>query len=422
VSIPAPRARRGASGALRYVLGVAVGAVVLLLLLGKRGDLAAAAHQLGHLKPVWLAAAVAAEALSLWTFAYLQHRVLRLAGALIPTPALMILSLANDAIANTVPGEPVVSSAYRYRHYRRHGASGAAAGWTVFTVLIAQAIGMSLLLLIGVVVALAGATSAADVGVSVVGLAVVAAAIAVLVRRDVVLRLAGALVRAVRRATGHPRGSLGARIDATLARMREIPLSTRSTAGLVALGTGLWFCDFLCLVCAFGAVQARIPWSGVLLAYGAAQVVGSLPVVPGGLGIFEGSLAVILAAYGAGRVPAVSAALAFRLVNYWLAIAVGWATFALIAYRTRRHRPLRAGPSDTPLLPAEERTQGDLSILPALVPPAVAELAVVQSPQQVRVMVQPVRGLRQLVIAVAVLVPRRLFLRSLADDAQLLPA
>lgn len=340
-----PPASRGVREVLRYVLGLGVGAVVLLLLAGKRGDLAAAVRQLGHVNAVWLAAAVAAETMSLWTFACLQHRVLRLGGAVIPAPGLMILSLANDAIANTAPGEPVVSSAYRYRYYRRHEVSGAAAGWTVFTVLIAQTIGMSLLMLAGVVVALAGAASATDAGVTVVGLAIVAAAIAVLVRRDVLLRLAGALVRAVRRVTGHPRGSVGARVDATLARMREIPLGTWPTVRLVALGTGLWFFDFLCLVCAFGAVHASIPWYGVLLAYGAAQVAGSLPIVPGGLGIVEGSLAVILTAYGAGRVPAVSAALAYRLVSYWLMIAVGWASFGAIAYGARRHGSVRDGRS-----------------------------------------------------------------------------
>ena len=347
--MPESAARRGVRDVLRYALGLAVGAVVLLLLVGKRGDLAAAGHQLGHVDAVWLAAAVVAEAMSLWTFACLQHRVLRLAGAIIPTPALMILSLANDAIANTVPAGPVVSNAYRYRYYRRHDVSGAVAGWTVFTILVAQAIGMSLLMLVGVVVALAGAASAADAGVTVVGLAIVAAAIAVLVRRDLLLRISGALVRAVRRVTGHPRGNVGARIDATLRRMREIPLSTRSTVGLVALATTVWFCDFLCLICAFGAVQARIPWYGVLLAYGTAQVVGSLPVVPGGLGIVEGSLAVILAAYGANRVPAVSVALAFRLVNYWLVIAVGWAAFGMMAYYARRRGPLRDRDSATAL-------------------------------------------------------------------------
>ena len=89
----------------------------------------------------------------------------------------------------------------------------------------------------------------------------------------------------------------------------------------------------LCLVCSFGAVHAAIPWYGVLLAYGVAQVVGSLPIVPGGIGIIEGSLAVILVAYGAGRVPAVSAALTFRFVSFWLAIAVGWISVGVIARR-----------------------------------------------------------------------------------------
>jgi putative heme transporter len=329
---------------VRYLLGVGIGAVVLVLLVGKRGELAAALHQLGNVDPGWLAAAVAAEALSLWTFAYLQHRVLAHGGAIIPMPALMILSLANDAIANTVPGEPAVSSAYRYRFYRQRGASGASAGWAIFTILIAQAIGMSLILLLGVTVALAGATSAADVGATVVGLVIVVAAIAVLMRRDLVICLIGAGVRAARRVTGFPRGGVGERIEATLARMREIPLSTRSTGLIVLIAIWVWFWDFLCLVCAFGAVHARVPWDGVLLAYGIAQVVAALPVVPGGLGIVEGSLALILAAYGAGRVPAISVALAFRLVNFWLAIAVGWASVGVIASlgRRRQHVPLAA--------------------------------------------------------------------------------
>ena len=342
------RGRRRLWEVLRYVLGVAVGAVVLLLLVGQRGDLTAAGHQISQVNAAWLAAAIASEAMSLWMYACLQHQVLRLGGCVLGWSPLMLLSLANDAIVDSVPGEPVVSSAYRYRFYRRHGVSGAAAGWTVFTVWIGQIVGMSVLMLLGVVVALAGATGAARTGITVVGLAIVAVALGLLIRRDLLMRLAGALVRGVRRVTGHPRGSIGARIDSTLVRMREIPLSARSTVGLVVIGTGLWFFDFLCLVCAFGAVRAPVPWSGVLLAYGAAQVVGSLPVVPGGLGIVEGGLAVILAAYGTGRVPAVAVALVYRLVSYWLAIAVGWSSFGIIEYRARRRGAAGDGRSAAP--------------------------------------------------------------------------
>ena len=331
---------------VRYVIGAAVGLVVLALLLPKRSDLAAAWHQLGAANPGWVAAAIAAESLSLLTFAWLQQRVLRLSGARVNLPGLFALSLANDAIASTVPGEPAVSSAYRYRYYRRRGASGASAGWTIFTILIAQAIGMSLVLLLGVVVALAGSTTAAGAGITVLGLLIVAGAGAVLIRRDLVLRLAGAAVRLVRKVTGYPRGRIGDRIDATLTRMREIPLSGRSTAGVVAIATAVWCSDFLCLLCGFRAVHAAIPWHGVLLAYGVAQVAGSFPLVPGGLGIVEGSLAIVLAAYGAGRVQAVSAAIAFRMVNFWLAIAVGWVTVALIAQHVRRLKPPDHDPGD----------------------------------------------------------------------------
>ena len=329
--LAAPDAGRPWRAAVRYLLGVAVGVLVVVLLLPKRADLVAAWHQLGTGDPGWIAAAIGAEGLSLLAFAWLQQRVLRLSGATMALPGLFALSLANDAIANTVPGEPAVSSAYRYRYYRRRGASAASAGWTIFTILIAQAIGMSLVLLLGVLVALAGSTSAAGTGITIIGLLIVAGAGAILIRRDLVLRLAGALMRLLRRVTGFPRGNIGSRIDATLARMREIPLSSRSTAGMVAIATAVWCSDFLCLLCGFRAVHAAIPWHGVLLAYGVAQVAGSFPLVPGGLGIVEGSLAVVLAAYGAGRVGAVSAALAFRLVNFWLAIAVGWLTAAVLA-------------------------------------------------------------------------------------------
>ncbi len=346
--LAAPGSGQNVKVLLRYVLGVALGLVVLLLLVGKRAEFAAAWHQLAAVSLWWVGAAIAAEAMSLLAFAWLQHWVLRQSGARIAMPRLFLLSLGNDAIALTVPGEPAVSSAYRYRYYRRNGASGASAGWTIFTILIAQAIGLALLLLLSVLVALAASTSRVGAGLTVLGLIIIVGAGAVLVRRDLVLRLAGALVRALQRFTGHPRGGVGARIEGTLTRMREIPLSKRATVAVVAIAASVWCCDFLCLVCSFRAVHSAIPWHGVLLAYGVAQVVGSVPVVPGGLGIVEGSLAVILVFYGAGRVPAVSAALAFRAVNFWLAIIIGWLSVGLIAYLTRRGRGLPAPPGSGP--------------------------------------------------------------------------
>jgi putative heme transporter len=338
-AIPEVKQGRSLGGLVRYILGACLGAVVLVLLFGKRAELTGAWHQLGHADVGWVLAAIMAEALSMCTFAGLQHRVLKLSGAAVPMTALAALTLANDAIANSVPGEPVVSGAYRYHYYRRHGTTSASAGWTIFTVLVAQAIGMSLLLLLGVVVALLASTGGKYTGVTVVALGIVIAAAIVLVRRDLVLRLASLLPRAARRVSGRQDDAIkkvASRVESTLARMREIPLSTRSSFEIVLIAAGVWFADFGCLVCSFGAVHAPIPWNGVLLAYGVAQVVGSLPIVPGGFGIIEGSLAVILMQYGAGRVSALSAALVYRIISFWLVIAIGWITVGLIARRLRR--------------------------------------------------------------------------------------
>ena len=334
--LAAPKPGRGAGTIARYVIGVALGVAVLVILFGQRADLVAARHEFHHLAVGWIVASVLAEGTSLAGFGLLQHRVLHAAGTRMPLPGLVALSLANEAIANTVPAGPALSCVYRYRYYRQRGASEASAGWCVFTVLIAQAVSMALLLLVGVLVAMLASASVGSAGVAAVGAVIVIGGLAVLIRRDLVLRLIGLLLRTTQRVTGHPREDRCVRIDAALARMREIPLGARSMVTVVVIAAGVWACDFLCLICSFGAIHARVPWAGVLLAYGAAQAASALPIVPGGLGIVEGSLAVILSAYGVARIPAISAALAYRLVSFWLSIAVGWVSVGTIAYRARR--------------------------------------------------------------------------------------
>jgi putative heme transporter len=162
--------------ATRYVIGIAVGAFILILLFGKRNEFDAALRQVGHLNIAWEVGAFVAEALSVVGYAYVQRCVLQWSGSKIRLRSLTLVSLANIAIAYTIPGEPAVSSAYRYRFFRRHGASAESSAWSILTILIAQAIGMSLLLLVGVLIALTGHTSANETGLAAVGLVVVVGA------------------------------------------------------------------------------------------------------------------------------------------------------------------------------------------------------------------------------------------------------
>lgn len=330
-----PPAIKHRQGWLRWAIGVVVGAVVLELLVSGQGELASALSRIASMSPPFALLAVVAEGASLLAFALAQRRVLA-TGARLNLGWLYLLTLANDAIALSVPGEPAVSSAYRYRQYRRRGVESAVAGWSILTLMIAQAVGLCLVLIVGVVVALATRAYAPGLVATVVLLIVVLGASAVLLRRNAMIRLMAALLGAVRRVTGHPRGDLSARLDGLLDEMRAVRLSRGGQLTVVCWATSAWLFDALCLLAAFASVAAPIPWRGVVLAYGLAQILAVLPLAPGGLGLVEGGLAVVLVAYGAPAVPTVAAVLVYRLVAYWLAVAIGWPTVGLLALVERR--------------------------------------------------------------------------------------
>lgn len=62
----------------------------------------------------------------------------------------------------------------------------------------------------------------------------------------------------------------------------------------------------------------------VMAAFGASQLAGGLPGTPGGMGITEGALAFILAAYGLPVATTLAPVLVFRVVSYWLPAALGF--------------------------------------------------------------------------------------------------
>jgi uncharacterized membrane protein YbhN (UPF0104 family) len=86
---------------------------------------------------------------------------------------------------------------------------------------------------------------------------------------------------------------------------------------------GRWVLDYLTLLAALAAVGADPRPSLVLLAFCAAQLLGNIPVTPGGLGFVEAALTGTLALAGVGAGAAVLATLAYRLVSFWLPIPAG---------------------------------------------------------------------------------------------------
>ncbi|WP_273841664.1 lysylphosphatidylglycerol synthase transmembrane domain-containing protein [Rubrobacter calidifluminis] len=109
---------------------------------------------------------------------------------------------------------------------------------------------------------------------------------------------------------------------------------------LVALACGYWAFDALCLILMFRAFEVRAGTVGLLVSYGLATTAASLPITPGGIGVFETLMLGTLALLGTGS-EAVVPVLGYRILNFWLPIplaAVLYPTLNLGQRKSRRRR------------------------------------------------------------------------------------
>ena len=97
---------------------------------------------------------------------------------------------------------------------------------------------------------------------------------------------------------------------------------------LGALALGYWGFDALCLLIIFLAFGVGVDPIHLLVAFGVATTFGSLPLTPGGLGVFEATMLGTLTLLGVGYEAAIPV-LGYRLFNFWLPIPL-----ALILYPT----------------------------------------------------------------------------------------
>ncbi|TYB43416.1 lysylphosphatidylglycerol synthase transmembrane domain-containing protein [Actinomadura chibensis] len=280
-----------------------------------------------HADPGWLTVVVLAVAGSMGAFARLQRRLLRIGGLRMSLRRAFAITYAGNALSTTLPAGPAVSVVYTFRQFRRGGASAQLA---TAVILAGGVITTSAYSLIGVAALLVapGSRGPALVALSVplVPAALLAAALAWRPTRALVT---APLRRLYRAAVAHPR------IAPHAERLAGVPAVLRPTrrdwAALIALSALNWVFDILALLAAAHAVGIGVDLDGVALTYFAAQAAGSiLPLLPGGLGAIEGSMAASLVTLGAALSPAVAAVGLYRLVSYWAVVTVGWiAWFAL---------------------------------------------------------------------------------------------
>lgn len=327
---------------LRWLLGLALLGVAVDVLAGDKTELAGIGTALDHLRWWWIAPAIVAEAASELSFVIAETRLLAAGGLQPPLGPMVGVSLASQAMTNSVPGGPAVAAVYGFRWFRRFGADDTLAGWALVGITIFAALSLAIL-------AGAGLVLATELGASlnlvpgVVGVLVATTALGVLFVYERPLAAVGRwMLRTSHSLVGRPRGDHEAQMERLLERVSAVRLRNRQAVVVVGWALANWLFDCTCFGLAFLATGSGVPWKGLLLAYGAGQLAANLPITPGGLGAVEGSITVALAYFGGGTTADISAVVVYRLVSFWLVLLVGWGAWGTLALGVRRGRWVRS--------------------------------------------------------------------------------
>jgi uncharacterized protein (TIRG00374 family) len=321
--------------AVRVVLEVLVLAAAAPFVALRAGNLTKFSATFDHLHWHWLFVSVAAEIGSITMLSWFQHRLLRVGDLPVTVANLLPVTMASNAVAQSLPAGSLFAEGYAFRQYQRLGASRALGIWAELS---------------------AGALAAAALaGVAVAGAAVTGPALRLQLLPILAFVFAGALVAAALFRRAPLLGSLLGRALRGAQRLapqrvcrllRSAQESTREMecfrpswgVWLTCLaGAALnWCLDALVLLMGLLTVGAPVPWRGFLLCYAAAQLLVELPITPGGLGLVEGGLVVVLTRFHVAASSATAATLMYRAVSYWLLLLVGWVAVLWLTLRNRQ--------------------------------------------------------------------------------------
>jgi uncharacterized protein (TIRG00374 family) len=323
---------------VRFAAGIAIVVLAVWVLSSHRDELSGFSTVFGNLKWWWIPPALIVELASYVCFAGLQYEFLRSGGLAPPEGALLKMTFASQAITNSLPGGSAFSAVYGFRWFRRFGADDTLAAWSLVGTVVASVVTLSLVATGGLALA-TGEGASLDLVPVIVGVFLITAAIgALFIYERPLARVITWGIHASRKVTGRPRGDVAVQIQRIVQMVTTVRLGWRQVVVMLLWGAANWLFDCACFGMMFLAVNASIPWKGLLLAYGAGQLAATLPFTPGGLGVVEGSITIALVAFGGAQASTVDAVLMYRVISFWLILLVGWVFWAQLAYQVRKGR------------------------------------------------------------------------------------
>jgi uncharacterized membrane protein YbhN (UPF0104 family) len=353
---PPPRAATSRWRAVRTAAALAMVTMLVVLAIKYGPFVAAALGALRQPDPWWLAAAIAVQVVSMGLYARMQRRLLRGAGTDVPLRRAVSLAYAAHSMSITLPGGPLVSTAYNYRRMRAFGADSTVAAWATAASGVLSSLGLVVFsLAIGTVAAADDTRDAVAIAVFAGSVALVGAGMAMLRRRPawrVALATRLGKFRSRMPAVHRHRLEDAASWVTRLLRVR-IPPRHLAVAGIQSVGN--WATDAACLAFCCAAVDLPVHPIPLALTYVAGMAASGLPIIPGGLGTVDGVLILGLVADHTSGSSALAVVVLYRLISLGLIGSIGWLLWLL--GRVRRGGQAASGTTGPPALPTRQDAQ-----------------------------------------------------------------
>ena len=307
-----------------FVLLLIIEYLVIPELVGASKDL----NLLSRLNVGWMIAGVVLEAVSLFCYALLTRALLPPAGR--PRLSrLFRIDLAAAAVAHVIPAGTVGSAGIGYQLFTAEGVEGTDAAVMMATKGMGSTVVLNVLLWLSLVISIPIAgfhpiyVSVAIIGA--VALVLVAALAFGLTRGT------GRAARIVHAAGRKIPGTDGDRLESLFLRvgtsLTDLVRNRKIMRASLAWASLNWLLDAASLWCFVAAFGSYVNPAELFAAYGIANVLGVLPVTPGGLGIIDSTAPLLLVSFGVTRSVATLGVLSWRLVNFWLPIPAGAAAY-----------------------------------------------------------------------------------------------
>jgi len=349
-SDPAPRERRHwMPRSVKITLIIVVLFFVLeYILLPELANARREFHQIGHLNFLWLILGLILELGALLAYAELTRTVLS-PGA--PSRFRVFrINMWALAISHTLPGGTVPGTAASYRLLTESNVPGSTAAFGLAAQGIGSAVVLNLIFWLSLLISipLQGYNPAygfaALLGVLLLG--IFAGVVFFLTRGE---RQASLFVKRVCDRLPFVRTeTVTSLLQKVADRMKILFTSSELLARAGIWSAANWILDATSLWVFLFAFGAHVSPIDVLVAYGLANILAVIPLTPSGLGVIELTIIAVLKGFGVEAGVAAAGVLSWRLVNFWLPIPFGGASYLSLrfgrarlstGFRSRANRP-----------------------------------------------------------------------------------